>query len=45
VKHAGLAGKAVIAHAKVYHFDADGVAEVDAVDADYLLTIPGYTPA
>jgi hypothetical protein len=43
VKHEKLKGKNLIAGNKTIAFDADGIAELDAVDADILLTIPGYT--
>jgi hypothetical protein len=43
VKHENLKGKNLIAGNKTIAFDADGIAELDAADADRLLTIPGYT--
>jgi hypothetical protein len=43
VKHEKLKGKNLIAGNKTIAFDADGIAELDAVDAKRLLTIPGYT--
>jgi hypothetical protein len=38
-----LKGKNLIAGNKTIAFDADGIAELDAADAERLLTIPDYT--
>jgi hypothetical protein len=43
IKHEKLKGKNLIAGNKTIAFDADGIAELDAADAERLLTIPGYT--
>jgi hypothetical protein len=43
VKHENLKGKNLIVGNKTVVFDADGIAELDAADAERLLTIPGYT--
>ncbi|MDR0684745.1 MAG: hypothetical protein LBF83_06425 [Spirochaetaceae bacterium] len=43
VKHEHLKSKNLIAGNKTIEFDADGIAELDAADAERLLTIPGYT--
>jgi hypothetical protein len=43
VKNEGLKGKKLIVGSKTVEFNADGIAELDAADADRLLTIPGYT--
>ena len=43
IKHEKLKGKNLIVGNKIIAFDADGIAELDAADADRLLTIPGYT--
>jgi hypothetical protein len=43
IKHEKLKGKNLIAGNKMIAFDADGIAELDAADAERLLTIPGYT--
>lgn len=43
VKHENLKGKNLIVGNKTIEFDVDGIAEMDAVDAERLLTIPGYT--
>jgi hypothetical protein len=43
VQHEYLKGKDLIVGNKTIEFDADGIAEVDAADAERLLTIPGYT--
>jgi hypothetical protein len=43
IKHENLKGKNLIAGNKTIAFDADGIAELDAADAERLLTIPGYT--
>lgn len=45
VKHEKLKGKNLIVGNKTIAFDADGIAELDAADAERLLTIPGYTEA
>jgi hypothetical protein len=45
VRHAGLKGKKLVVLTKTVQFDADGVCELDAADAEYLLTIPGYEAA
>jgi hypothetical protein len=37
-----LKGKKLIAGSKTIAFDADGIAELDAADAERLLTIPDY---
>jgi hypothetical protein len=37
-----LKGKKIIAGKKLIAFDANGTAELEAADADRLLTIPGY---
>jgi hypothetical protein len=42
VRHPGGKAKKVIAGGAVVEFDADGVAELDAEQAEYLLDIPGY---
>jgi hypothetical protein len=42
VKHEKLKGKNLIVGNKTIAFDADGIAELDAADAERLLTIPGY---
>jgi hypothetical protein len=42
VKHEHLKGKKLIVGNKTVEFDADGTAELDAADADRLLTIPDY---
>jgi hypothetical protein len=42
IKHEHLKGKNLIAGNKTISFDADGIAELDAADAERLLTIPGY---
>jgi hypothetical protein len=43
IKHEHLQGKNLIVGNKTIAFDADGIAELDAADAERLLTIPGYT--
>jgi hypothetical protein len=43
IKHEHLQGKNLIVGDKTIAFDADGIAELDAADAERLLTIPGYT--
>ena len=43
VKHENLKSKQLIVGDKTVGFDADGIAELDAADAERLLTIPGYT--
>jgi hypothetical protein len=42
VKHEKLKGKNLIVGNKTIAFDADGIAELDAADAERLLTIPDY---
>jgi hypothetical protein len=42
VRHPGGKAKKVIAGGAVVEFDAEGVAEMDAEQAEYLLSIPGY---
>jgi hypothetical protein len=43
VKHEKLKGKNLIVGNKTISFDVDGIAELDAADAERLLSIPGYT--
>ncbi|MDR1219698.1 MAG: hypothetical protein LBK73_08835 [Treponema sp.] len=43
VRQEHLKGKNLIVGNKTIAFDADGIAELDAADAERLLTIPGYT--
>ena len=43
VRHEALKGGKLIVGDKTVEFDADGIAELDAADAERLLTIPGYT--
>jgi hypothetical protein len=43
VRHEKLKGKNLIVGNKTIAFDADGIAELDAADAERLLTIPDYT--
>jgi hypothetical protein len=43
VKHEKLKGKNLIVGNKTIAFDAEGIAELDAADAERLLTIPDYT--
>jgi hypothetical protein len=43
VRHEHLKGKNLIVGDKTIAFDADGIAELDASDAERLMTIPGYT--
>lgn len=42
IRHTGMKNSKVIAGADVVEFDADGIAELDADQAEYLLGIPGY---
>jgi hypothetical protein len=42
VRHPGGKPKKVIAGEAVVEFDGEGVAEMDAEQAEYLLGIPGY---
>ena len=42
VRHEHLKGKNLIVGNRTIEFDADGIAEMDAADAERLLTIPGY---
>jgi hypothetical protein len=43
VRHGKLKGRDLITGSKTIAFDADGIAEADAADAEWLLSIPGYT--
>jgi hypothetical protein len=43
VRHEKLKGKNLIVGNKLIAFDAEGIAELDAADAERLLTIPDYT--
>jgi hypothetical protein len=42
IRHEGLKGQKLIVGHKLVEFDADGIAELDAADAERLLIIPGY---
>jgi hypothetical protein len=42
VRHEKLKGENLIVGNKMIAFDADGIAELDAADAERLLTIPDY---